>query len=172
MVCYWRGLPANKDWIRVDVVRSFEALPRNDLKDYVAVKRRKENEKTLNFVKKKSLETKLHNHDLDDAKVFEHHVKPNIHLVADHHDVIATTPKENSSWLSRFGNTIGNMALDALPILGTVAGAALTKNAGGAALGASIGAGVESVVDHMIHPKFGGTPMSHNPMTGSTSISK
>ena len=28
MACYWKGLPAGKDWLRVDVVRHFEVLPR------------------------------------------------------------------------------------------------------------------------------------------------
>ena len=28
MVCYWKGLPIGKDWLRVDVVRHFEVLPR------------------------------------------------------------------------------------------------------------------------------------------------
>lgn len=40
------------------------------------MKRRGPSEETLDFVKKKSMDTILHNHDLDDAKVLERHVKP------------------------------------------------------------------------------------------------
>lgn len=116
-------MPVNKDWLRVDVVRNWEALPRNDLKDYVAVKRRRENEKTLNFVKKKSLETRLHNHDLDDAKVLETHVKPVMHKITDQHDVVTTLPKEDPSWYDRFTSKMGDIALGLLPLAGTAVGA-------------------------------------------------
>jgi len=37
MVLYWRGLPANKEWFRVDVERHFEGIPRMEIKDLVAV---------------------------------------------------------------------------------------------------------------------------------------
>lgn len=51
MMCvYFRGMPANKDWIRIDVERHFEGLPRQDLKDFVGVARPVANEKTLDFV--------------------------------------------------------------------------------------------------------------------------
>ena len=146
MVCYFRGLPKNQDWLRVDVVRSFEALPRNDLKDYVAVKRRKENEKTLNFVKKKSLETKLHNHDLEDAKVLENHVKPNIHRIPDHAELVATTPKEDKSWWSRFTKTVGDVALDLIPAAGAAAGAYFGGPVG-AQIGSAMGSGAEQFIE-------------------------
>ena len=137
MVCYWRGLPKNEDWIRVDVVRNFEALPRNDLKDYVSVRRRKENEKTLHFVKKKSLETKLHNHDLQDAKVLEHYVKPNIHMIPDKPEVVMKAPSENKSWFDVFTQTLGNVAMEALPVVGSMAGAYF-----GGPIGSSIGGAI------------------------------
>lgn len=171
MVMYWRGMPANKDWLRVDVVRNFEALPRNDLKDYVAVKRRQENEKTLNFVKKKSLETRLHNHDLDDAKILESHVKPVIHKVTDHHDVVATLPKENPSWFSRFTSTMGDVALDLLPLAGTAVGAYF-GGPSGATVGGMAGSAGEAMLDKVVHPTgaFGGTPYTGNPTYGSSNM--
>lgn len=174
MVCYFRGLPKNQDWLRVDVVRSFEALPRNDLKDYVGVKRRKENERTLNFVKKKSLETALHNHDLDDAKVFETHVKPNIHKIPDRPDVVYAKPSDDKpSWLSRAATALGDTALDMLPVLGGMAGAYF-----GGPLGAIEGASAGMSMDTAGHAmmgmgkqatgQFGGTPYSGNPALGSS----
>lgn len=82
-MAYFRGLPANKDWIRVDVVRHFEAIPREELRDFVGVSKRGPSPKTIDFVKHKSMDTRLHNHDLDDANVLEKHIKPIIHAVAD-----------------------------------------------------------------------------------------
>lgn len=88
MVAYFRGLPANQDWIRVDIVRHFEGIPRQELRDFVGVKRRGPNPRTLDFVKNKSMDTKLHNHDLDDAKVLETYVKPNIHKIPDNPSMV------------------------------------------------------------------------------------
>ena len=45
-------MQANRDSIRVDVVRHFEAIPRQEVRDIVALRRRAHNEKTVNFVKK------------------------------------------------------------------------------------------------------------------------
>jgi len=64
-------MPANKEWLRVDIERHFEGIPRLELRDFVGVKRRGPSEATLNFVKNKSMDTALHNHDLDDAKILE-----------------------------------------------------------------------------------------------------
>lgn len=79
MVMYFRGMKANQDSIRVDVVRHFEGLPRQELRDFVGVKRRGPSDKAVNFVKNKSMETKLHSHDLGDAKALHAAVKPVLH---------------------------------------------------------------------------------------------
>ena len=50
MVCYWKGLPVSKDWLRVDVVRHFEVLPRQHIKDLVSVARTKPSTTTTNLV--------------------------------------------------------------------------------------------------------------------------
>ena len=47
---YFRGLPKNEDWIRVDVVRHWEAIPRMAIKDFVGLKRPVHNQKTLDHV--------------------------------------------------------------------------------------------------------------------------
>jgi len=81
-------MPANKEWLRVDVERHFEGIPRQELRDFVGVKRRGPSEHTLDFVKKKSMDTALHNHDLDDAKILERHVKPNLPAVVARPEVV------------------------------------------------------------------------------------
>jgi len=38
MLCtYWRGMKADQNWIRVDVERHFEGVPRPHLRDIVSV---------------------------------------------------------------------------------------------------------------------------------------
>lgn len=62
MVCYFKGLPTNKDWIRVDVERHFEAIPRPNIRDFVGQRRPIHNKKALDFVTSASHSTKLHTH--------------------------------------------------------------------------------------------------------------
>lgn len=50
MVCYWKGLPPSKDWLRVDVIRHFEVLPRQNVKDLIAVGRTKPSPDTIGNV--------------------------------------------------------------------------------------------------------------------------
>lgn len=45
---YWRGLPKDEDWIRVDVERVFECIPREFLKDLIAVKKPLHNKHSMN----------------------------------------------------------------------------------------------------------------------------
>jgi len=56
----FQGMPINRNWLRVDVVRHFEAVPREHLKDFVSLKKSAESEKTLNFVEKAGHNTLLH----------------------------------------------------------------------------------------------------------------
>lgn len=46
---YWRGLPANQDWFRVEIERFFEAIPRQKVKDIVSTQRPNDNKKTTDF---------------------------------------------------------------------------------------------------------------------------
>lgn len=62
MAIYWKGLPENKNWIRVDVERHFEAIPRAEIKDFVGQRRPVHNKKALDFVTSASHSTKLHTH--------------------------------------------------------------------------------------------------------------
>jgi len=98
MCVYWRGLPPNKDWLRVDAEAHFEAIPRQHMSDIIGVKKRGHSDKTLEFVKKKSLDTVLHSHDLDDAKHLENHVKPIIHAIVDKPEIVNSVPSTNSHW--------------------------------------------------------------------------
>lgn len=59
---YFKGLPTNKDWLRVDVERHWEAIPRAEIKDFVGQKRPVHNKKALDFVTSASHSTKLHTH--------------------------------------------------------------------------------------------------------------
>lgn len=157
MAFYWRGMPANKDWLRVDVERHFEGIPREHLRDLVATKRRGPSQKTIDFVKNKSSDTKLHTHDLDDHEVMKEVVKPAMAHAVTYSDIVKTTPKEDSSWLSKAGDflssagsAMGNVLGESLPtignLVGTVAGGALGARVGNPMLGASIGGAIGSGV--------------------------
>lgn len=78
-------MPANKDWLRVDVERHFEGIPREHIRDLVSTKRRGPSPRTIDFVKHKSAETKMHTHDLDDHEVMKAYVKPVVAHVANDH---------------------------------------------------------------------------------------
>ena len=39
MVVYWVGMPTNKNWIRIDITRHLELVPRLVLKDIISVKK-------------------------------------------------------------------------------------------------------------------------------------
>lgn len=83
MVVYFRGLPKNQEWLRVDVERHMEAVPRHALKDYVGLKRAKYSEKTLEFVSKASHTTNLHAQNLDVAEKQEAIIKPSVYAIPD-----------------------------------------------------------------------------------------
>lgn len=83
MVVYFRGLPKNEQWLRVDVERHMEGIPRNALRDYVGLKRAKYSEKTLEFVSKASHTTNLHGHNLNVAENMEAIVKPSAFAIPD-----------------------------------------------------------------------------------------
>jgi len=74
MICYYKGLPANQTWLRVDVERHFEALPRHEIKDLVATKRPVHNAKALNFVQTASHNTNLHSHSGRTGELYQAHV--------------------------------------------------------------------------------------------------
>lgn len=150
MVAYWRGLPANKDgWLRVDVERHFEGIPRQEIRDYVAVKRRGPSEKTLNFVKNQSMQTVLHSHDLDDAKVLEQHVKPVVHAIVDQPQILAQTPKQaGPQWY----DGLLSLAPMAGSLVGEVVGAFASKNPIGAEIGGAIGGAFGTGVQQLVGP--------------------
>lgn len=136
-----------------------------ELRDFVGVKKRAQNERTLDFVKKKSLDTKLHVHDLDDAKTLETVIKPVIHAAVDEPSVMASTPKENPHWY--------DYALKALPAIGTIAGGVIGSRFGapgiGATLGNVLGGGGEFLSETAISSvKGGGSAYNDNPAFGSS----
>lgn len=122
----------------------------------VAKKRRGPSQRTIDFVKNKSSETKLHTHDLEDHEAMKAVVKPVIAHIADDHAVVTTTPKEDKSWtataksfLSGAASSLGDMFGMAAPSLGSAAGTAIGTMLGmeagpigmevGGALGGAIG---------------------------------
>lgn len=80
---YWKGLPANQNWFRVDVERHFEVIPRQHLRDVVHVERPLPSPKTVDYVLEAYDSPKLHAHTAGYGKVLENHVKPNTHLLPD-----------------------------------------------------------------------------------------
>lgn len=183
-------MPANRDWIRVDVERHWEGIPREHLRDLVATKRRGPSQKTIDFVKNKSAETKLHTHDLDDHEVMKDVIKPAMAHAVTYSDIVKTTPKEDKGWMSKAGDflssagtAMGNVLGDSLPtigsLVGTVAGGALGARMGnpmlGAQLGGAIGGGVgalageaEQTVMGSSQMMGGGTAFASNPVYGTT----
>lgn len=146
-------MPANKDWLRVDVERHFEGIPRESLRDIVATKRRGPSQKTIDFVKNKSADTKLHTHDLDDHEVMKEVVKPAIAHAVTYSDIVKTTPKEDKGWmakagdfLSSAGSALGDVLGATAPTLGTalgsVAGTMIGARVGAPALGMQLGGAV------------------------------
>lgn len=132
-------MPANKDWLRVDVERHFEGIPREHIRDLVSTKRRGPSQRTIDFVKNKSSETKLHTHDLDDHDAMKAIVKPVVAHVANDHTIVKTTPKEDRGWMSKAGDFLGGAASSLGDMFGLTAGSL------GTALGTGIGtlAGIE-----------------------------
>lgn len=83
MVVYFKGLPKEQDWIRIDVERHFEAIPRHALKDFVGVKRPIHNQKTLDFVGQASHTTNLHAHTDLIGDMYKGVVLPVVHTLPD-----------------------------------------------------------------------------------------
>lgn len=92
MVVYYKGLPKNQDWLRVDVERHFEAIPRHALKDFVGVKRPVHNQKTIDFVQTATHTTNLHSQTGEMSEELVKYVKPNIHLLPDNTHLVQGEP--------------------------------------------------------------------------------
>jgi hypothetical protein len=50
LVIGWVGMPPNKDWIRIDIVRHLEVIPRMMLRDLIATKKTNADPKTVELV--------------------------------------------------------------------------------------------------------------------------
>ena len=50
MAVYWVGLKPSQNWIRIDIVRHLELIPRIELKDIIAVKKARADENTIKAV--------------------------------------------------------------------------------------------------------------------------
>lgn len=165
MVAYFRGMKKNEDSIRVDVVRHFEGIPRQEIRDFCGVKRRGPSEKAVDFVKNKSMETKLHTHDLKDAKSLEHVVKPVLHKVVDSPMAVATLPSTNEHWYDSLSRLIPDIAGG----FGSLIGAEFGGPAGmgiGSAIGHAFGTAAENYISPAnmapTNPYGGGTPYTGN----------
>lgn len=141
-------------------------------------------------MKNKSSDTKLHTHDLDDHEVMKEVVKPAIAHAVTASDILKTTPKEDSGWMSKAGDFLssagtafGDVLGGSLPtignLVGTMAGGALGARIGNPMLGASIGGaigsgvgslagGAEQTVMHGSMSMGGGDPYTSNPVYGTT----
>lgn len=111
------------------------------------------------------METKLHSHDINEGKVMESHIKPNIHHVVDNPILVQTTPKEDKAWYEKLYDMIPSMktlttaAVDLAPIAGGLMGA-YTGGPAGAIMGAEIGYEVEKIGEGAINmaatPEYAG----------------
>lgn len=50
MVIGWVGMPPSKDWIRIDIVRHLEVIPRMQLRDLISTKKTQADAKTVELV--------------------------------------------------------------------------------------------------------------------------
>ena len=108
MVVYFKGLPRNEDWLRVDVERHFEALPRHSLKDFVGVKRPVHNQKTIDFVQSATHTTNLHSNLDENTHAMVAYVKPNLHMIPDNpHLVQGAQTKDH---FEKFASIAGGLA--------------------------------------------------------------
>lgn len=146
MVVYYRGMKQNKDSLRVDIVRHFEGIPREELRDFCGIKRRGPSDKAIDFVKKKSMDTKLHSHDLEDAKILDNQVKPVLHKVVDDPGVVQTLPSSNKHWYDSLAALVPDLAGMAGSILGSRMGPT------GVAMGGAIGNAMGTAVEHYVSP--------------------
>jgi len=70
MLCvYWRGLKPNQNWLRVDVERHFEGIPRPHLRDIVTVGTTDSCEHSIDFIQKTARHGVMYGH------TDEHHKK-------------------------------------------------------------------------------------------------
>ena len=109
------------------------------------------------------METKLHTHDLKDAKSLESSVKPVLHKVVDNPTAVATLPSTNAHWYDSLTRLIPDIAGG----LGTLVGAEFGGSTGmgiGGAIGHALGSAAESYISpaNMTNPYGGGTPYTGN----------
>lgn len=112
MVAYFKGLPKNEDWLRVDVTRHFEGIPRHSIKDFVGVKRPVHNQKTIDFVQRASHTTNLHSHSENVGKLYDGVVKPMIHTIPDDPRPVIGAPQADG--FKSLASTAGSLGLGGL----------------------------------------------------------
>jgi len=81
LAVYWRGLQANQNWIRVDIERHFEGIPKQQLRDLVCPKQAEECEAAIKFVTKQGKHGLMHGHTLEHYSNLQSIVKPNIGIL-------------------------------------------------------------------------------------------
>ena len=50
MVVYWVGMPVDKKWIRVDITRHLELIPRLKIRDLISVKKADPDDRTMKAI--------------------------------------------------------------------------------------------------------------------------
>lgn len=149
MLCvYWRGLPKNENWFRIDVERHFEGIPRQHLKDIVSTKKPEFCAKTIKHVAKVSDQPKLHSSTLNHAEALEVHVKPQVHMLPDLKEIVhseANAVATGGGIGTGIGTAIGSLVG---LISGGPAGMAAGGTTGGAIGGAigGIGSGIFNLI--------------------------
>lgn len=129
MAFYFRGLPKKQDWIRVDCVRHWEALPRLQIKDFVGLKRPVHNQKTLDHVQKATHTTNLHSHDGETGDQYKQMVAPVAHLIPDKVEVVKGEPTPDR-WAEWTGDLLGLGLGAAVSFAGVPEAAGLAATAG------------------------------------------
>jgi hypothetical protein len=105
LAVYWTGMTANQNWLRVDVERHVEALPRRGIKDIVAVERPETNDRTIEFVKQFSHQSNLHGHSLREGDMLTTYVKPILHRANEVPAIVTQDPTSVAMGLSNLTGT-------------------------------------------------------------------
>lgn len=79
LACYFKGLPPNQTYLRVDVVRHLECVPRNALRDIISVDRPVPNEESIKAASQAGpVMPSLHSSIIDvrdhSAPILQHHL--------------------------------------------------------------------------------------------------
>ena len=137
MTIYWVGLKSSQDWIRIDITRHIEVVPRLILRDIVSVENVSPNEATMKAV--------THIADIDNRPIsntLEKHEQAMASSINMSPDMMGKGGREKgkASWMGKIWNAVRSTVAELLPMAGARFG--------------PMGAAAGSVIGGMIKPNY------------------